>query len=333
MTTNASRRDVLRGLTGFAATAASIGIATPARAATKVRFLTSWFAEAEHGGFYQAKATGIYDKAGLDVSLLMGGPQVNGAQLMLGGESDLMMGYDIQTLSAVQNNTPLITVAAGFQFELQCMVAHPTINAIADLKGHTILAATSSHTTWWPWLKEKFGFTDDMLAPYNFTYTRFQNDPSVAQQGFVTYDQYQLDKQQIAAKIFPFSDEGYPTYGCTIVTTQSFLQKSHDVVARFVRASLEGWKSYIANPAPGNALIKAANAQMDDGQLAFSVNKLRTIKAISSGDAATMGVGTMTDARWKKTRDFLVRAQLLKDTTDWKAAYTTDIVKNLHIMA
>lgn len=41
------------------------GIARPARAATKLRFLTSWFAQAEHGGFYQAKATGLYDKAGL----------------------------------------------------------------------------------------------------------------------------------------------------------------------------------------------------------------------------------------------------------------------------
>ena len=51
--------------------------------ADKVTFLTSWFAQAEHGGFYQAKATGLYEKAGLDVTLKMGGPQVNGAQLLL----------------------------------------------------------------------------------------------------------------------------------------------------------------------------------------------------------------------------------------------------------
>ncbi len=45
-------------------------------AADKVTFLTSWFAEAEHGGFYQAKATRLYDKAGLDVTVKMGGPRL-----------------------------------------------------------------------------------------------------------------------------------------------------------------------------------------------------------------------------------------------------------------
>ena len=54
-----------------------------AMAADKITFLTSWYAQAEHGGFYQAKAAGLYEKAGLDVTIKMGGPQVNAMQLML----------------------------------------------------------------------------------------------------------------------------------------------------------------------------------------------------------------------------------------------------------
>ena len=52
-----------------------------ALAADQITFLTSWFAQAEHGGFYQAKATGLYEKADLDVTIKMGGPQINGIQL------------------------------------------------------------------------------------------------------------------------------------------------------------------------------------------------------------------------------------------------------------
>src|SRR5580700_5945898 len=74
------------------------GFASPASAADKVTFLTSWFAQAEHGGFYQAKATGLYEKAGLDVTIKTGGPQVNGTQLLLAGDADFIMGYDIQVL-------------------------------------------------------------------------------------------------------------------------------------------------------------------------------------------------------------------------------------------
>jgi hypothetical protein len=60
-----------------------------AHADDKITFLTSWYAQAEHGGFYQALATGLYKKAGLDVTLKMGGPQINGMQLLTAGQADL----------------------------------------------------------------------------------------------------------------------------------------------------------------------------------------------------------------------------------------------------
>src|SRR5246500_6056248 len=94
----------------------------PAAAADKVTFLTSWFAQAEHGGFYQAKATGLYDKAGLDVTIKRGGPQVNGMQLLLAGEADVMMGYDFQALNSNAKGLPVITIATSFQKDLQGMM-------------------------------------------------------------------------------------------------------------------------------------------------------------------------------------------------------------------
>ena len=107
----------------------------PASAAEKVTFLTSWFAQAEHGGFYQAKATGLYDKAGLDVTIKMGGPQVNGTQLLLAGDADFIMGYDIQVLKGREQNLPLVTVASSFQFDLQGIMTHDDIASLAELKG------------------------------------------------------------------------------------------------------------------------------------------------------------------------------------------------------
>ena len=66
----------LRTTTTGIAAALALGIALPpAKAADKVTFLTSWYAQAEHGGFYQAKAAGLYEKANLDVTIKMGGPQ------------------------------------------------------------------------------------------------------------------------------------------------------------------------------------------------------------------------------------------------------------------
>ncbi len=64
-------------------------------------------------------------------------------------------------------------------------------------------------------------------------------------------------------KFFLLADGGYPPYGSTIVTTEKMIADKPDVVARFVKASLEGWRDYIKNPAPGNALIKADNPEDD----------------------------------------------------------------------
>jgi NitT/TauT family transport system substrate-binding protein len=89
--------------------------AANAIAADKVTFLTSWYAQAEHGGFYQALAKGIYEKHGLDVTIKMGGPQVNGMQLLTSGNAEFMMGYDLQVLKSVEQGLPVTTVAATLQ--------------------------------------------------------------------------------------------------------------------------------------------------------------------------------------------------------------------------
>ena len=139
-------RSLTLGLLGAAATASTW-------AQDKVTFMSSWYAQAEHGGFYQAVAKGIYKKHGLDVTIKMGGPQVNNMQLMLAGQADFIMSYDLAVLSAVEKGFPAVTVGTSFQKDLQGMLTHTDVKSLADLKDKSILVATSGRTTWWPWLK------------------------------------------------------------------------------------------------------------------------------------------------------------------------------------
>jgi NitT/TauT family transport system substrate-binding protein len=312
-------------------TGALLSSLAPSLAADKVSFLTSWFAQAEHGGFYQAKATGLYEKAGLDVTIKMGGPQVNGTQLLLAGETDMIMGYDIQVLKGREQNLPLVTVASSFQFDLQGLMTHDDIKDMADLKGRPILIAGSSRITFWPWLRAKYGFTDDQIRPYTFNLQPFFADKNVAQQAYPSSEPYQAQEQNEKVKFFLLADGGYPPYGSTIVTTEKMTAERPDVIARFVKASLEGWRDYIKDPAPGNALIKADNPKMTDGQIAFAIEKLKENKAIDGGDAATQGIGVITADRYKKIYDFLVAGELLDPKTDWHKAFDARFVKDLKV--
>ena len=303
-----------------------------ASAQDKVALLTSWYAQAEHGGFYQALATGLYKKQGLDVTIRMGGPQVNGMQLMMAGQADMHVGYDFQVLKSLEQGLTPVTVATSFQHDLQGLLAHDDVKSLADLKGKTILVATAGRTSWWPWLKAKYGYTEEQVRPYTFNMQPFFADKSTAQQGYLSSEPLQAEKNGVKARFFLFAHDGFPPYGTTIVATQRMVKERPSVVQRFVRASMEGWKSYIADPAPANQLIKKDNPNMTDEQIAYGIAKLKEHQLITGGDAAKMGIGVMTDERWRKTHEYMVSAALLKPDVDYKQAFTTQFVKDLRVM-
>ncbi len=305
-----------------------------AHASEKFVFMTNWYAEAEHGGFYQALATGQYAKYGLDVDLRMGGAQINITQLMAAGQADCIIGAsDLQVVMARSNGVPLVTVAAMFQKDPDALIAHEDVGSLEQMRNHTILIAASSYQNFWPWLKARYGFTDDQARPYTFNVQPFVADRSLVQQGYITSEPYALQKAGVKANAFLLSDYGYPPYSTTIVCMEKTVRSRHAALAAFVRASAEGWKSYLADPAPGNALIKRDNPAMTDDQLEFSVRKLKETGLVTSGDAARLGIGIMTDARLKASYDFLVSAHLVDPAkVDLSKTYTTEFVRDLKVL-
>src|SRR3954471_9963629 len=136
-------------VTAMLALAGSAGAQNPDR----LVFATDWLAQAEHGGYYQALAEGIYKKHGLDVTIRMGGPQVNGLQSLAAGQLDVVMGDALQVISAIEQKVPVTAIAATFQKNPTAIIAHPGVNGLADLKAKPIAIGAASNTTFWPWLK------------------------------------------------------------------------------------------------------------------------------------------------------------------------------------
>jgi NitT/TauT family transport system substrate-binding protein len=312
--------------------AALAAAAVQAQPLDRLVFGTNWYAQAEHGGFYQAVAEGTYRRHGLDVVIRMGGPQVNGLQLLLAGQTDVFMGYDVQTLQAAAQGLPLVTVAATFQKDPAVLIAHPGVSRIEELKGRPIAISAASDSTFWPWLRARYGFSDSQKRPYAFSVQPFLVDRSLAQQGYVTSEPYSVERGGVKPVVFLLADLGYPPYAQTIVATRETLAKRRDVLRRFVQATAEGWKSYLAHPAPGNALIRRDNPQMSEELLAYGLAQIKTYGIVTGGDAAARGIMTMTDERWKRTFDFMVEAGQLKPGFDYRRAYSLDVVEAVRVL-
>jgi NitT/TauT family transport system substrate-binding protein len=313
------------------ATLATFGVSAPAAAQDKVTFGTDWKAQAEHGGFYQAVAAGIYKKHGLDVTLRPGGPQVNHSQLLAAGRLDFNMTPDsFGSLNFVRENIPMVAVAALFQKDPKVLISHPGVgnDSLQALKGKPIMIGNDTRAGVWLFLKSKFGYTDDQIRPYNFNVAPFLADKHVSQQGYLSSEPYTIEQQgHVKPVVHLIADYGYSSYAAIIQTSVKLVRENPKLVQRFVDASIEGWYSYIyGDPTPGNTLIKKDNQEMTDALIAYGRDRLKERGVVDSGDSLTVGVGAMTDARWKDFFEVMSSQGLYPKTMDVKKAYTLQFV-------
>ncbi len=313
--------------------AVALAMTTGAASQEKILFGTNWLAQAEHGGFYQAVADGTYAKYGLDVEIVQGGPQsANAALLMADKIQFYMRGNFIGAFSAVEQDIPMIEVAAIFQKDPQVFIAHPEsgLEKFEDLaKLPTIFMGKDLFTTGFQWMKATFpGFRDEQYKPYQFNPAPFLADKNSAQQGYVTSEPYAIEKEGgFKPKLFLFADAGYNTPSTMIEAKIDFVNANKDLVQRFVDASIIGWYTYMyGDNSAGNAAIKAANPEMTDGQIAFSIETMKSFGLVDSGAAETGGIGCISDAQVKSFYDKVVSVGVVKADLDYKKVYTTEFV-------
>ncbi len=323
-----------RRLIGTLATLLSLGASHPALAGAKLQKITfglDWRAEAEYGGFYQAQATGLYRKYGLDVSIRQGGPQVNNAQLLLAGRLD----FDITSnaflaFNFVQQHIPFVAIAAIFQKDPDVLLAHRSTDetSFARLRGRPIAISADTRSSWWLFLKQKYHYTNSQIRPYDFNMAPFFVNKNLAIQGYLTSEPF-LIKQKTGhfPVVLSLAQSGFDGYAELIATSDHLVAHNPDLVRRFIEASMQGWQSYLnGNPAPAFAAIRKANPDMSMALLRFGYNALKSKGIVDSGDALTQGIGAMTPARWQDFYHQMQKAGLYKKGFDWRAAFTTQFV-------
>lgn len=290
----------------------------PAQASEKLVFLTNWFAQGEHGGFYQAKANGIYETAGLDVEIKMGGPQVNNLQLLLAGDADIVLSYDLQVLKSAARGVPLYIIGTSFQTDLIGLLTRPNIQDFNDLKGKNILLDTSSRASWWPWLRDAYGLNDRQVRPYTFNLQPFLVNENTVIQGYLSSEPFQLEKREIDFTFHLLSDSDYPPYGNILVTTQKYAAENPEIIAKFLRASAEGWISFMTgDPNPAIALIQDDNPKMERAQIEYAIRRLTEINALTGDETLDAArIGRVELARYEATQQLMLDGKLLSKPLD-----------------
>lgn len=306
--------------------------ASTAFAQEKLTYITTWRAQAEQGGYYQALAKGYYKACGVDLTIRQAGPGVNAQQLFAAGAVDIMMASHSEVvLQLNQQGFAARAVMAVFQKNPQVLVTHEGngIEKIEDMKGKPVMIAGTSRNTYWAFLKAKYGFNDSQIRPYTGQIAPWLVDNSAIQQALVTNEPFRIAKETgKMPKVFMLSDYGWDSYASISLVPQALIDSKPQAVQCFVDATRKGWTEFLTgDPAPGIALIRKDNPDNPDDVVDYVIKTIKARGLTESADTAALGIGAMTDKRWQDFVAMQVKAGLVPAGFDHRTAYTLQFLK------
>jgi NitT/TauT family transport system substrate-binding protein len=292
---------------------------------TKITLQADWYPQPEHGGFYTALVKGYYKQEGLDLSIQPGGPYLVVPQQVASGSAQFGMASSDQVLESVASGQPLVAVAATMQRDPQGIMVRKDspIRSFADLNGHTVAVKLGS--TWFEYLLKRYKLDSVREVPATFSVANFVSDPGYIQQAFATSEPFFAHQAGVETRLLLTSDAGYNPYR-VMFTTREFLDQHPDVVEKFVRASIKGWRDYLNDPTAGNAAVSKVNPALNQEWMQFTWQALRDGGFVTGDDRSGNQLGNMEAARWTTMYNQLLELKVIEKPFDPATAYTLRFV-------
>ena len=318
----------MKKLALLSAVALTVGLfAGSANAADPLRLQLKWSADAQFAGYYVAQAKGYYKDANLDVTLLPGGPNIAPEQVIAGGGADVIVDWMAAALVAREKGVPLVNIAQPFKnggLQLTCWKSSGVVTP-ADLKGKTLGV--------WFYGNEYPFFA--YMSKLGIKATGDNPDVKVLQQAFnvdpllqhqadcistMSYNEYwQVIESGVKPDdlvVFKYADQGASMLEDGLYTTEDKLKDPAwvDRLARFVKASQQGWDYAQKNPADAVKIVESndptgAISDEHETHMMDAINQL------------TAGGGALDPAAYKTTVDMLLTQKII--TKEPEGATTT----------
>ena len=305
----------------WAATAAlCLAAAAPADAGDPLVLQLKWLPDAQFAGYFVAEAKGFYRKAGLDVTIKPGGPDITPSQVLASGGADVAVDWLTSALAARDRGAPIVNIAQIFQhsgLQLTCR-RDSGVRRPADLQGKTLgVWFAGNEYPFLAWMA-KLGLNTGGDKP---DVTVLRQDAGVelllerraACISTMSYNEYgqviDAGVKPSQLVVFRYDDEGVATLedGLYALSAKLADPAMRDRLARFVRASVEGWRFAAApahRPEVMRILLRAGAA--DAAGLRQAERMLREVAKLVANNLH--GLGYLEPAAYEHTVDVLLSA-------------------------
>jgi NitT/TauT family transport system substrate-binding protein len=323
---------------------AAVGTAAPSKQSsqklTKLTFQLKWVTQAQFAGYYAAQAKGYYKKAGLDVNIRVGGPDIIPEQVVAGGQAQLGLDWLPSLMSARDQGTKLVNIAQVFTRSGMTEITWKSsgINTVAKMKSKKVgnwlggnefeLFAALSRAGMDP-IHNK-GVTI-VKQPFDMNlFLKKQIDAASA----MTYNelaQVLETKNPKTGKLYKLSDlnvikmdkikTGMLEDG--VFTTASWIKdkKNQATAKKFLAASFKGWIYCRAHMKDCVKMVLSHGPTLLKGHQTWQMNEINALIW-----PAPLGIGLMNSKDYKFTAKTTAKYNHLKSVPGHEA-YRTDLAK------
>jgi NitT/TauT family transport system substrate-binding protein len=275
-----------------------------------VAFQLDWYPAPEHGGEYEALVKNYYRDAGLDVTIVPGGPSSYGIQKVATGRVELSMASCDDVILAVKRGAPLLIVGAHLEHNPQAIMVHDEspVRTFKDLDGKTIMAIAGS--TWIDYVQNHYGIAFNVV-PADYGLARFMADKGYIQQCFITNEPYFAELNGQKTRSLLIANSGYDPYR-VLFTSRSFAREHPDVVRAFVAASAKGWVEFMhGDAAEARARIQADDPSQSQPLMDYSIAAMKRYQLVEGDPAKGECAGQITAQRITALMQALVDLKIM----------------------
>ena len=306
---------------------------------TKVSLQLQWAPQAQFAGYFAAKDQGFFEAAGLDVTILDGGPTVVPQQVGSAPDGpEFTISWVPKVLEAREAGSDLVNIAQIFQRSGTLSVSWKDSNITkpADFKGKKIGVWDFGNEYEVTAGAKKAGLEqgtdyEKVIQPFDMTLL-LSRQIDVAEA--MIYNEYAqvLEAtnpetgelyQPTDLNVINWNDEGVAMLQDAIFARAAWLAEdgNEDVAKAFLKASFQGWIYCRENPDDCIQSTVDAGSQLPAGHQRWMMNEINPLIWPSPA-----GIGIMDAGLWQQTVDVSLGAGVIKAAPP-ADAYRTDLAE------
>jgi NitT/TauT family transport system substrate-binding protein len=331
-----SRRHTLAALSAAALAIGSFATATPSAAddLVKASLRLKWLPQAQFAGFYVGVAKGYYKAEGIDLTINPGGPNILGENLVAtGADTFAQSGGTDSVFAARDKGLPIVCIGVAHQITPFIFVTRKDgpVKTIQDFKGKTVTTwfTGANHVLTGMLTKEGVKPEDVNIQPQQVSVTPFV-DGNVDVITATYYNEFYTIQSRMPKdnlKTFVSEDYGITFPRDTLIVAEKTIKDNPELIKKFLRATLKGWKDAFADPKGAVDTVMAAAPTLDRAQQEFMLAEIKRL--MLAGNAAKNGMYWIDPASIKTAHDFFLKYGVISKPMDIAAAFDSSFLESV----